>query len=354
MASLSIDASSVQDLASKNLGTIPTRYIRAEIDLEIVVTSIDNNEVPVIDLSKLILDGNNSGFSNEEMKKLHLACQEWGFFQLVNHGVDEEAMKKIVEDVMEFFELPLELKKECSSEIEGYGQAFVLSEEQKLDWGDMLYLFTRPDIQRNYKVWPAHRPLTFRESVNKYSSEMERIKTILVGLMAKNLGIDQHKFIDLFKDGLQSMRLNYYPPCPDPSKVLGISPHSDATAITILLQLNEVDGLQIRHDGHWVPVKMLPGALLVNIGDVVEILSNGIYKSIEHRVVINKEKERLSVATFHEAHKSVLVGPLRELIINNGGTEKYRSVTSDEFVKLILSQKLDGKSLLDVLKLKNE
>ncbi|KAK9100082.1 hypothetical protein Scep_023512 [Stephania cephalantha] len=352
MASLSIDASSVQDLVSKNLKTIPSRYIRPEIDGEIVVTSIDN-EVPVIDLSKLILDGNKGGFSNEEMKKLHLACQEWGFFQLVNHGVDEEAMKKMVEDVREFFELPVELKKECSSEIEGYGQAFVLSEEQKLDWGDMLYFFTRPDSARNYKVWPAHRPLTFRETVNKYSSEMERMKTILVGLMAKNLGIDQDKFIDLFKDGLQSTRLNYYPPCPDPSKVLGISPHSDATGITILLQLNEVDGLQIRHDGNWVPVKMLPSALLVNIGDVIEILSNGIYKSIEHRVVINKEKERISVATFHEAHKSVLVGPLPELIVD-GETEMYRSVTSDEFLKLILSQKLDGKSLLDNLKLKNE
>ncbi|KAK9098082.1 hypothetical protein Syun_025127 [Stephania yunnanensis] len=138
-------------------------------------------------------------------------------------------MKKMVEDVREFFELSVELKKECSSEIEGYGQAFV-------------------------------------ETVNKYSSEMERMKTILVGLMAKNLGIDQDKFIDLFKDGLQSMRLNYYPPCPDPSKVLGISPHSDATGITILLQLNEVDGPQIRHGGNWVPFKIIHGALLVNIG----------------------------------------------------------------------------------------
>ncbi|KAK9096242.1 hypothetical protein Sjap_021739 [Stephania japonica] len=346
---------SVQVLASKNLGTIPSRYIRHDlvqkVDHEILV-----KEIPVINLSKLI--DSDAGFSQEEMDKLHLACQEWGFFQLVNHGVAEEVMKKMIEDVSSFFNLPFEHKKQCSQDAEGYGQALVFSEEQKLDWGDMLFLRTQPVALRNYQVWPAqHLIPTFRETVSMYSLEMEKVRTILLGLMAKSLGVDEGNFINMFRDGSQqSMRMNYYPPCPEASKVLGISPHSDATGLTILLQLNQVDGLQIRHDGTWLPVKLLPGALLVNIGDIIEvipILSNGIYKSIEHRVIVSKEKERISVAAFHETHESVEIGPLPELIIN-GETAKYRSVKNyDEFEKIFLSRKLDGKSLLEFLRLNN-
>ncbi|KAK9143761.1 hypothetical protein Syun_013161 [Stephania yunnanensis] len=190
------------------------------------------------------------------------------------------------------------------------------------------------------------------ETVSTYSLEMDRIKTILVGGMAKNLGIDEGKFTNMFNNGTQSMRMNYYPPCPEASKVLGISPHSDATGLTVLLQFNQVHGLQINHNGTWVSVKMLPNALLVNIGDIIEILTNGKYKSIEHRVVVSKEKARLSVATFHETHESVVIGPLPELIIN-GETEQYKHVTFVEFFTMFLSRKLDGKSLMDDLKLKH-
>ncbi|KAK9092825.1 hypothetical protein Syun_027736 [Stephania yunnanensis] len=339
---------SVQDLASENLESVPSRYIRPEIDDKIVVTSA-GIEVPVIDLSKLI--GHDTHFFMEEFEKLDLACQERGFSRLLNHGIDEEALKKMIEDVPKFFDLPFEEKKQCTGENEGYGQALVFDEEQKLDWGDMLALRTQPDSVRNYKFWPAH-PLTFRETTNKYSSEMERIKTILLGLMAKNLGIDSKKLMKMFNGGLQSMRINYYPPCPDPSKVLGISPHSDPTGITLLLQLNEVDGLQIRHDGQWIPIKILPNAIPVNIGDSFEMLTNGRYSSIEHRVVINKEKERLTVATFHQTNGSVPIGPLSELI-HKGESAKYNTISYDMFEKLFFSRKLYGKSLLDRLKREN-
>ncbi|KAK9147493.1 hypothetical protein Scep_006250 [Stephania cephalantha] len=332
----------VQALASNNLKTVPSRYIRQALDHEILA----NNEIPVINLGKLTDD------DHEELAKFHLACQDWGFFQVVNHGVGEDVIEKMIEDVGEFFELPLEEKKSRSVKSEGYGRTFVFSEEQKLDWGDMYYLHTQPVGSRNYAAWPTHRPLTFRETVSIYSLEMDRIKTILVGVMAKNLGINEGKFTNMFNNGTQSMRMNYYPPCPEASKVLGISPHSDATGLTVLLQFNQVHGLQINHNGTWVPVKMLPSALLVNIGDIIEILTNGKYKSIEHRVVVSKEKARMSVATFHETHESVVIGPLPELIIN-GETEQYKHVTFVEFFKMFLSRKLDGKSFLDDLKLKH-
>ena len=68
------------------------------------------------------------------------------------------------------------------------------------------------------------------------------------------------------------MRMNYYPCCPEPDKTIGITPHSDADALTVVFQLNETEGLQIRKEGRWIPVKPLPNAFIVNIGDIMEVL----------------------------------------------------------------------------------
>lgn len=76
----------------------------------------------------------------------------------------------------------------------------------------------------------------------------------------------------MFDDGVQGVRMNYYPPCPQANKVIGLTPHSDAVALTLLLQVNEVQGLQIRKNGKWVPVEPIVGAFIVNIGDITEVL----------------------------------------------------------------------------------
>lgn len=84
--------------------------------------------------------------------------------QLINHGVPEEVIEKTKIDIEEFFELPLDQKKayaQLPNSIEGYGQAFVLSEEQKLDWGDMFFLNARPVAVRDMRFWPTH-PTSFR------------------------------------------------------------------------------------------------------------------------------------------------------------------------------------------------
>ncbi|XP_070664628.1 protein SRG1-like [Malus domestica] len=96
--------------------------------------------------------------------------------------------------------------------------------------------------------------------------------------------------------------------------VLGLTPHSDGGAFTILLQVNEMDGLQVKKDGIWVPVKSLPDAFIVNIGDVLDIITKGTYRSIEHRATVNSEKERLSIATFYNPRVDGEIGPASSLI----------------------------------------
>jgi isopenicillin N synthase-like dioxygenase len=102
--------------------------------------------------------------------------------------------------------------------------------------------------------------------------ELQKLSMVIVEYMGKALKIDENEMRMLFEDGVQSMRMNYYPPCPQPEKVIGLTPHSDGSALTILLQLNDVQGLQVRKDGNWVPVKPLPNAFIVNIGDILEVL----------------------------------------------------------------------------------
>ncbi|PNX79484.1 protein SRG1-like [Trifolium pratense] len=146
------------------------------------------------------------------------------------------------------------------------------------------------------------------------------------------------------------MRMNYYPPCPQPEKVIGLTPHSDGSALTILLQLNDVEGLQVRKNGTWVPVKPLPNAFIVNIGDILEIISNGIYRSIEHRATINSEKERISIATFYTSKHDGEIGPAKSLI-NEVTPARFKRIGLKEYLKNLFARKLDGKCFLDSLRI---
>ncbi|KAK9215159.1 hypothetical protein WN944_007162 [Citrus x changshan-huyou] len=132
-------------------------------------------------------------------------------------------------ETQDFFDLPIEEKNKYwhrPGDIEGFGQLFIASEEQKLDWGYGFTIFTLPIHSRRPHLFPK-LPLPFR--------------------------------------------MNYDPPCQQPEQVIGLNSHSDASALTILLQINEMDGLQIKKDGNWVLVKLLPDAFIINVGDVLDV-----------------------------------------------------------------------------------
>ncbi|XP_020582832.1 S-norcoclaurine synthase 1-like [Phalaenopsis equestris] len=309
----SLKVDNVQALAAKVSSEIPDRYVREERKADIVARDEENSGegIPIIDFGKLY----DSEYSEEEAARLHSVCADWGFFQLINHGISQDIISKLRQDIEEFFKLPLEEKEKVAQipgQIEGYGQAFVHSEEQKLDWGDMLFLATFPPNIKQLQLWPTNPP-SCRKTLDEYAMEVKRVADGLFKMMSKNLGLGFEKFYEMFRGGMQSFRFNYYPPCPCPEKVLGLSPHSDAVGLTVLLQINEVQGLQIRRNGGWLHVKALPEAFIVNVGDAIEILCNGKYKSIEHRAIVRNNKERLSVAGFHTLNVGDVVGPLPEI-----------------------------------------
>ncbi|CAD6266944.1 unnamed protein product [Miscanthus lutarioriparius] len=284
-----IPVRNVQDLAACNAGDLTAealeRYIRPDIDKDAVLYE-HSGELPVVDLGRLF----DPQSWEEEAAKLRYACEEWGFFQVLSHGVPEEVMANIKRDIQEFFQLPLDVIKEL--------------------------LRTNP--RRPSRIW---------KSLEDYSVELKKVAHSIVTAIGRILNVDPELLSD--KYAVQVLRMNYCPPCMSMAeKVLGFSPHSDGSFLTILSQVNSVQGLQIRRHDAWIPVKPHPEALLVNVGDLLEIMTNGRFKSIEHRVIINARKERLS----------------KKLSL-------YRTVKVEDYFAHYMSNKLDGKRALDYVKL---
>ncbi|XP_034893118.1 protein SRG1 [Populus alba] len=276
-------SNSVQEMAL-NGKEPPVKYFCKGNDVGVLDASVPLIDIPVVDLGLLT----SPSTSAQELEKFHLAVSSRGCFQVVNHGMTSSFLDKIRDVSKRFFALSMEDKQKYSREadsIEGYGNDMILSDHQTIDWSDRLYLTISPEDQRKIKFWPEN-PKDFRETLNEYTMKLQEINEILLRAMAMSLNLEESSFLDQYGERpLVAARFNFYPPCPRPDRILGVKPHADASAITFLLQDKEVEGLQFLKDNQRFRVPIIPQALLINVGDQVEIMSNGIFKSPdnEHR-----------------------------------------------------------------------
>ncbi|XP_057415551.1 oxoglutarate-dependent flavonoid 7-O-demethylase 1-like [Lotus japonicus] len=348
---ISLPVPSVQEMAKEAFTKVPERYVCPHDERPMLSTITPTLQVPVIDFANFL----SQDLKESEMKKLDYACKEWGFFQLINHGVSKSLVENVKLGTEKFFKLPMAEKKKFGQkegDVEGYGQAFVVSDEQKLEWADMFLMHTLPSNRRNPHLFP-NIPLPFREDLETYSAELKNLAIQILDLMANALTVGTTEIRELFGEGDQTVRMNYYPPCPQPELVMGLNPHSDSGGLTILLQANDVEGLQIKQDKLWIPVKPLPNAFIINIGDMLEMMTNGIYRSIEHRAVVNTDKERLSIATFYAPGIEGNIGPLPSLI-NPNNPAVFKSTNVLDYHKGYLARELRGKSYLDSMRIQNK
>ncbi|KAK9055131.1 hypothetical protein SSX86_026213 [Deinandra increscens subsp. villosa] len=312
----------VQEIAD-GCEQLPERFIRKQDEEYGHITDTGGaSEIPVIDVSLLTS-------SQLELERLKSAIITWGCFQGVNHGIEVSLLDKVRETSRLFFNLSAEEKKRYLREeddVEGYGNDMVLSDDQILDWTDRLYLTVLPQDQQKLQFWPQN-PTHFREVVNEYCSKLELINELILKALARSLNLDENCFIDQYgTTAKMTARFNYYPPCPWSDKVLGIKPHSDGSAITFLLQDKEVEGLQLLKDGQWFGVPVVPDALTINVGDQIEIMSNGIFKSPVHRVLVNSKDQRSTVAMFCMPQTEKDIGPADGLITDDR-PRLYKNVT---------------------------
>ncbi|XP_076908331.1 codeine O-demethylase-like [Bidens hawaiensis] len=284
--------------------------------------------VPVIDISRLY-SSSKQGDQVTELDKLRIALTTWGCFQVVNHGLSDSCLDNVRRVTKQFFDLPLEEKSKYLREtgsFEGYGNDVSYSENQAQDWCDRLSFMILPKDQRKLRFWPEN-PSNFRETVDDYSSKISSISVVIYEAMARCLDLEESCFSIHFteEEDVLHGRFMLYPPCPSPDQVLGLKIHSDRSGITLILQDPVVEGLQILNDEKWYMVPVIRDALFVNLGDQMQIMSNGVFKTSIHRVVTNKGKERISVAMFSEPGLNKEIGPV-DVLVDEKRPRVYKTV----------------------------
>ncbi|KAK1273635.1 Gibberellin 2-beta-dioxygenase 8 [Acorus gramineus] len=276
-------------------------------------------DLPIIDLSAL-----RSSIEGERkacVKAIAEASSEWGFFQVLNHGVSQQLLMEMRREQVKVFNTPFEKKASCGILNDSYrwGTPSATSLEQ-FSWSEAFH------VPLNKISQEGCCPLEFtslRETMEKLAEEMEKLARTLAGLLAENVGHVGELFTENCNGSTCFLRLNRYPPCPLSPEIFGLTPHTDSDFLTILYQ-DQVGGLQLMKDSNWVAVKPNPDALIVNIGDLFQAWSNDLYKSVKHKVVANKRVERYSIAYF--------LCPSYDSVIGScSGTSLYKQFTFGEF-----------------------
>ncbi|CAN1312057.1 1-aminocyclopropane-1-carboxylate oxidase homolog 1 [Linum perenne] len=270
---------------------------------------------PVIDLAGVHQDPVKR---KQMVEKIRDASGSWGFFQIVNHGVPKNIQEDMTSGVRNFFDLDLEQKKD-----------YYAREQTK-------------DI------------------VPKYSAEMARVGDLLFQLLSEALGLESNYLKEIDCVEAMGYAYHYYPPCPQPELALGCVHHTDIDFLTVILQdqvggflQDEIGGLQVKHHNSWIDVPCLPGAMVVNIGDMLQLISNDRYISALHRVKAQKVGPRLTNATFFghatSSNSTRMYAPIEELVSENDPA-KYKGITIGDFFRASYKKGVDGTSLLPRLK----
>ncbi|KAH9621298.1 hypothetical protein KSS87_013289 [Heliosperma pusillum] len=305
----------------------------------------DSDSIPVIDLL---------GTPREDaVEKVRDACTKYGFFQIVNHGVPVSLLGRLVDAIRAFHEQPAEVRKEYYNRGMGTGCNYFsnvdLFVSKAASWRDTLSIRLGPSIVDVDAI-----PAVCREEVVEWDKEVKQLGELLLGLFSEGLGLSIDRLKELSCLENRVMVGHYYPYCPEPEKTVGIASHADPGVFTVLLQ-DQVGGLQVKHDDKWINVKPIPGALVINVGDLLQILSNGKYTSVDHRVYANPLQEpRVSIAVFsNPGSRENTYGPLPELV-SPEEPALYQEFTITEFLKRFFTKELDGKSLVNYFRLKSE
>lgn len=302
-------------------------------------------KLPVVDLARLRIPSERDAV----LRTLYAACRDYGFFHLVNHGVGAESVAAMLDVAARFFELPFpERARYMSPDVRApvrYGTSFNQANDAVLCWRDFLKLSCAPPLRDVVPSWPDS-PADLREVAAAYAEANRKVFVEVVGAAMEAMGIggaEDGVMEELTSAGSQMMTVNCYPACPQPDLTLGMPPHSDYGFLTLVLQ-DEVEGLQVMHDGEWLTVDPVPGSFVVNVGDHFEIYSNGRYKSVLHRVRVNSTRPRISVASFHSVGAARVVGPAAELIgEERGGGEPRRYMDTDFATFLAYLASAEGK-----------
>ncbi|OMO67926.1 Oxoglutarate/iron-dependent dioxygenase [Corchorus capsularis] len=346
----------VKGLRDSGLASIPKIFIHPPEVLSTLKPPSQTNtaNIPVIDLQNI----NSQTHRPEIVKKIKEAAKEWGFFQVINHGIPISVMEETIQAVKSFHEQPDEVKAKyydpdrTPSKSRGvlYTSNNDMHRAKAATWHDYLQLLMAPE---EIAVNVENIPGIVRKEAVAWDGCATKLADDVMELLCEGIGLESSRFKELSCSGQRYLVGTYYPPCPQPDLTLGLAPHSDPGTITVLIS-NQISGLQIKHGEEWVDVKPLPGAVIINIADLLQIISNDEFNSVGHRVRANCcEEPRISVVEFFLLSKWKeygTFGPLPELV----SAEKpalYRQFTEDDYFSNMYVKGLEFKSLVEKFKL---
>ncbi|KAL2342613.1 hypothetical protein Fmac_003898 [Flemingia macrophylla] len=266
-------------------------------------------EIPVIDFGQL--NGDKRG---DIMALLHNACEKWGFFMVENHDIDTLLMEKVKKLINTYYDENLKesfYQSEIAKRLEKQQNTF------DIDWESAFFIWHRPNSNIN-QIPNLSQELC--QTMDEYIAELLKLAEKLSELMSENLGLEKDYIKKTFsgsklKGPAVGTKVAKYPQCPRPELVKGLREHTDAGGIILLLQDDKVPGLEFFKDGKWVEIPPSKNnAIFVNTGDLVEVLSNGLYKSVVHRVMPNKNGSRISIATFYNPVGDAIISPAPKLL----------------------------------------
>ena len=293
-------------------------------------TAMQHQSIPTIHLDAL----HDAG----EQSRLDAACRDWGFFQLRGHRIDSARRAQTLAAMRAFFQQPEAAKHAVLRSAENpWGYFDQELTKNTRDWKEIFDVGPpEPDgpLAGAQPQWPSLDG--FRETITGHADACERIAQQLLSALARCLNADPTQLQQAFHPSHTSfLRLNYYPPCERPeappglatarSGHLGINHHTDAGALTVLMQ-DRVNGLQVYKDGDWHLIEPHPDALIINIGDIAQVWSNDRYQAPLHRVLANTEQARFSAAFFYNPSARAVYAPLAHL-----GAPHYEPISWGEF-----------------------
>ncbi|XP_072959401.1 gibberellin 2-beta-dioxygenase 6-like [Typha angustifolia] len=251
---------------------------------------LPNIQIPLLDLHHL------------DLTQLTTACKEVGLFRLANHGVPSDLSTQLMDQAKELLSLSFESKKASLSHPVAYfwGTPAVKLSVKNLNWLEGLHvpLGQISSGGGDLRLGGCGSSLSsFIYLVDEYGKHMARIARVLFDALRADLKLDSEQLTSYLSEFDGTFRVYRYPCCPDVSNYFGMEAHTDSSVLSIVNQDN-VGGLQVLQDSTWFNVTPIPDTLIVNLGDMMQAISGDEYKSVEHRVLANRDTERISLCYF--------------------------------------------------------